>query len=93
MFDTVQNGCNNPRKTESMGKRQHECGRFECLNVMAERYREQAMNTIAIAIATVLALAAAGKVVGSSMTGDTQRRLVEDFLKESTGSSSNASRN
>lgn len=40
-----------------------------------------------------LALAAAGKVVGSSMTGDTQRRLVEDFLKESTGSSSNASRN
>jgi F-type H+-transporting ATPase subunit b len=40
-----------------------------------------------------LALAAAGKVVGSSMTGETQRRLVEDFLKESTGSSSNASRN
>ena len=40
-----------------------------------------------------LALAAAGKVVGSSMTGATQRRLVEDFLKESTGSSSNASRN
>ena len=40
-----------------------------------------------------LALAAAGKVVGSSMTGATQRRLVEDFLAESTGSSGNASRN
>jgi len=40
-----------------------------------------------------LALAAAGKVVGASMTGDTQRRLVDDFLKESAGSSSNASRN
>jgi F-type H+-transporting ATPase subunit b len=30
-----------------------------------------------------LALAAAGKVVGESMTGDRQRRLVEDFLRES----------
>jgi len=40
-----------------------------------------------------LALAAAGKVVGASMTGATQRRLVEDFLRESTGSSSDASRN
>ena len=40
-----------------------------------------------------LALAAAGKVVGASMTGATQRRLVEDFLAESTGSSGKASRN
>ena len=40
-----------------------------------------------------LALAAAGKVVGASMTGATQRRLVEDFLEESAGSSGNASRN
>lgn len=30
-----------------------------------------------------LALAAAGKVVGESMTGDRQRRLVEEFLRES----------
>lgn len=30
-----------------------------------------------------LALAAAGKVVGESMTGDRQRRLVEEFLQES----------
>jgi F-type H+-transporting ATPase subunit b len=29
-----------------------------------------------------LALAAAGKVVGESMTGDRQRRLVDDFLRE-----------
>ncbi|HEX5591307.1 MAG TPA: F0F1 ATP synthase subunit B [Candidatus Limnocylindrales bacterium] len=29
-----------------------------------------------------LALAAAGKVVGESMTGDRQRRLVEEFLRE-----------
>jgi F-type H+-transporting ATPase subunit b len=28
-----------------------------------------------------LALAAAGKVVGESMTGDRQRRLVEEFLQ------------
>ncbi|HEX7473772.1 MAG TPA: F0F1 ATP synthase subunit B [Candidatus Limnocylindrales bacterium] len=34
-----------------------------------------------------LALAAAGKVVGANMTGATQRRLVEDFLRESAGTS------
>jgi F-type H+-transporting ATPase subunit b len=34
-----------------------------------------------------LALAAAGKVVGANMTGATQRRLVEDFLRESAGAS------
>jgi F-type H+-transporting ATPase subunit b len=37
-----------------------------------------------------LALAAAGKVVGSSMTGETQRRLVEDFLRDNAA---NGSRN
>jgi F-type H+-transporting ATPase subunit b len=37
-----------------------------------------------------LALAAAGKLVGSSMTGETQRRLVEDFLRDSAA---NGSRN
>ena len=31
-----------------------------------------------------LALAAAGKVVGESMTGDRQRRLVEEFLEQKT---------
>ena len=30
-----------------------------------------------------LALAAAGRVVGESMTGDRQRKLVDDFLRES----------
>jgi F-type H+-transporting ATPase subunit b len=40
-----------------------------------------------------LALAAAGKVVGASMTGETQRRLVEDFLRETTGPTGPASRN
>lgn len=33
-----------------------------------------------------LALAAAGKVVGESMTGERQRRLVQEFLQESAGS-------
>jgi F-type H+-transporting ATPase subunit b len=37
-----------------------------------------------------LALAAAAKVVGGSMTGETQRRLVEDFLRDSAA---NGSRN
>ena len=32
-----------------------------------------------------LALAAAGKVVGESMTGERQRRLVEEFLQETAG--------
>ena len=32
-----------------------------------------------------LALAAAGKVVGESMTGERQRRLVREFLQESVG--------
>ena len=35
-----------------------------------------------------LALAAAGKVVGESMTGDRERRLVEEFLREDAGRSS-----
>jgi F-type H+-transporting ATPase subunit b len=34
-----------------------------------------------------LALAAAAKVIGASMTGATQRRLVEDFIAESAGAS------
>ena len=34
-----------------------------------------------------LALAAAAKVIGASMTGATQRRLVEDFINESAGES------
>jgi F-type H+-transporting ATPase subunit b len=35
---------------------------------------------------TDLALAAAGRVVGESMTGDRQRRLVADFLADTPGS-------
>ena len=68
-----------------------------------ERLREQATAEIEAekvrAIAELrsevadLALAAAGKVIGENMTGATQRRLVEDFLKESAGSSDRASRN
>ena len=68
-----------------------------------ERLREQATADIEAekvrAIADLrsevadLALAAAGKVIGENMTGATQRRLVEDFLKESAGSSDRASRN
>jgi F-type H+-transporting ATPase subunit b len=37
-----------------------------------------------------LALAAAGKVVGESMTDQRQRRLVEEFLRESAAPESNA---
>jgi F-type H+-transporting ATPase subunit b len=37
-----------------------------------------------------LALAAAGKVVGESMTDQRQRRLVEDFLRESSASGSSS---
>jgi F-type H+-transporting ATPase subunit b len=37
---------------------------------------------------TDLALAAAGRVVGEEMTSDRQRRLVQDFLRESAGSGS-----
>jgi len=57
-----------------------------------ERMRERASTEIEAekhrAIADLraevadLALAAAGKVVGESMTGDRQRRLVEEFLQE-----------
>ena len=68
-----------------------------------ERLREQATAEIEAekvrAIAELrsevadLALAAAGKVIGENMTGATQRRLVEDFLTETAGSSDRASRN
>ena len=39
---------------------------------------------------TDLALAAAGRVVGESMTGDRQRKLVADFLAESGSAGSNS---
>ena len=65
-----------------------------------ERLREQAAADIDAekqrAIADLrsevadLAIAAAGKVVGESMTGASQRRLVEEFLRESAA---NGSRN
>ena len=68
-----------------------------------ERLRERATSEIEAekvrAIADLraevadLALAAAGKVVGASMTGATQRRLVEDFLSESAGTSDTAKPN
>ncbi len=38
-----------------------------------------------------LALAAAGRVVGESMTGDRQRRLVADFLSDSSTPGENGS--
>ena len=66
-----------------------------------ERLRERATTEIEAektrAIADLraevadLALAAAAKVVGASMTGATQRRLVEDFLRESAGTSDTGS--
>ncbi len=40
---------------------------------------------------TELALAAAGRVVGESMTGDRQRRLVADFLADSSTTGETAS--
>jgi F-type H+-transporting ATPase subunit b len=68
-----------------------------------ERLRERATSEIEAekvrAIADLraevadLALAAAGKVVGASMTGATQRKLVEDFLAESAGTSDTAKPN
>ena len=54
-----------------------------------EAEKERAVSDLRAEVAD-LALAAAGKVVGSAMTGDVQRRLVEDFLRESAG---NGSRN
>jgi F-type H+-transporting ATPase subunit b len=51
----------------------------------AEEIESEKQRAIADLRAEVadLALAAAGKVVGESMTGDRQRRLVQDFLAES----------
>ncbi|MHB8398257.1 MAG: F0F1 ATP synthase subunit B [Candidatus Limnocylindrales bacterium] len=47
-----------------------------------EAEKQRAITDLRAEVAD-LALAAAGKVVGASMTGDIQRRLVEDFLRES----------
>lgn len=49
-------------------------------DIIAER--ERAIADLRAEVAD-LALAAAGKVVGESMTGERQRRLVADFLAES----------
>ncbi len=48
-----------------------------------EAEKQRAIGDLRAEVAD-LALAAAGKVVGESMTDDRQRRLVEDFLREST---------
>jgi F-type H+-transporting ATPase subunit b len=63
-----------------------------------ERLRSRATDEIAAekqraladlrAEVTDLALAAAGKVVGETMTGERQRRLVEEFLAEPAGGAS-----
>ena len=50
-----------------------------------ETEKERAMAELRGEV-TDLALAAAGRVVGESMTGDRQRKLVADFLAESGGS-------
>ena len=47
-----------------------------------EAEKQRAITDLRAEVAD-LALAAAGKVVGASMTGDIQRRLVEGFLRES----------
>jgi F-type H+-transporting ATPase subunit b len=55
----------------------------------AEEIESEKQRAIADLRAEVadLALAAAGKVVRESMTGDRQRRLVEEFLTESGAAS------
>jgi F-type H+-transporting ATPase subunit b len=47
-----------------------------------EAEKQRAISDLRSEVAD-LALAAAGKVVGESMTGERQRRLVEEFLRES----------
>jgi F-type H+-transporting ATPase subunit b len=47
-----------------------------------ESEKQRAISDLRAEVAD-LALAAAGKVVGESMTGERQRRLVEEFLRES----------
>ena len=54
-----------------------------------EAEKQRALSDLRSEVAD-LALAAAGKVVGQSMTGESQRRLVEEFLRESAA---NGSRN
>lgn len=49
--------------------------------------RQRAMADLRTEVAD-LALAAAGKVVGESMTGDRQRRLVQDFLASDSAAES-----
>jgi F-type H+-transporting ATPase subunit b len=53
-----------------------------------EAEKQRAIADLRSEVAT-LALAAAGKVVGQSMTDATQRRLVEEFIRETTTLQSN----
>lgn len=54
-----------------------------------ESEKQKALSDLRAEVAE-LALAAAGKVVGESMTDQRQRRLVEDFLRESSATSGSA---
>jgi len=54
-----------------------------------EAEKQRAMSDLRAEVAN-LALEAAGKVVGASMNDASQRRLVEDFLRESAVPGSNA---
>lgn len=54
-----------------------------------ESEKQKALSDLRSEVAE-LALAAAGKVVGESMTDQRQRRLVEEFLRESSATSGSA---
>ena len=53
-----------------------------------EAEKERALASLRAEVAD-LALAAAGRVVGETMSDDRQRRLVEEFLRNDVGSESN----
>jgi len=87
---------NRAQKVASETREQDIAATREELDRMRERATAEIVAEKQRAIAELrgevadLALAAAGRVVGDSMTGDRQRKLVADFLAESGSARSNS---
>jgi F-type H+-transporting ATPase subunit b len=87
IVNRAQKAATETREQEVAATREEIARLKERANVDIEAERQRAMAELRGEV-TDLALAAASRVVGESLTGDRQRKLVSDFLAETGGSAS-----
>jgi F-type H+-transporting ATPase subunit b len=87
IVNRAQKAATETREQEVAATREEIARLKERANGEIEAERQRAMAELRGEV-TDLALAAASRVVGESLTGDRQRKLVSDFLAETGGSAS-----